>query len=497
MQRGGNAKDYRRWLMASLFIIIVAGIAIAWAVFSPNPGWFFAAFFALSMLAARFCARSGRRRYLFGALALLAVVGGQVFRPLDFFSFQHIVFNIPFASAYLFPRIWAGAVLGLTSVTLAVFALLNAGLPVSSYWEPLVGMSLLPLICHSLSFVIQRLIDEKRELRQANEQLNNEIAERRKIEQELQTLAAELSRKNDELSRALRTLEQTQLQLVQQEKMASVGQLAAGIAHEINTPVTFITTNVEILEHYFTAISAALARYRQLRSKLAGSMGHSYKEEADHVAEYERELALERILGDFHGLFADTVHGLERLNRIVKGMRLFTHSGQEKIMTSYDLVEGLESTLLLAHSEIKRCAELEKRIEAVPPIEAIGGEINQVLLNLLLNAVQAIEAKGQGGRGVIRIAAWCDAANVYCAVEDSGVGIASQNLGKIFDPFFTTKPPGQGTGLGLSISYNIIVNHHKGDIAVESAAGEGAKFVVRLPIKREAEPSGALNVPRG
>jgi signal transduction histidine kinase len=475
MQRSGNIGAYRRWFIASLYTIIVAGIAFAWAYLSPHPGWLWAGFFAICLLAARFFARSDRQRHLYGALAFLTVVAGQIFHPLDYFSFQHIAFNVPFVSAYLFPRISVGAVLGLTSVTLAILALLNAGLPVSSYWGPLVGLPLLFLICHSLSFVIQRLINEKKELRQANEQLNNEIAERKKIEQQLQALTADLSRKNDELSGALRTLKQTQAQLIRQEKMASVGQLAAGIVHEIYTPVTFITTNIELLENYFTTMSKALARYRHSRPA----------EEAGHTAEREQALALERILDDFPGLFADTILGLERLNTIVKGMRLFTHPGHGKDTASYDLAEGLESTLLLAHNEIKRYAEVEKHIAPVPAIEAVGGEINQVLLNLLINAAQAIAAKGQGGRGVIKVSAWCDPGYVYCAVEDNGTGIAKQNLGKIFDPFFTTKPPGQGTGLGLSISYNIVVNHHQGDIAVESTEGEGTKFVVKLPIKRE------------
>ncbi len=479
MVPGKVATGYRLWLAWSFFILTVTAISLAWAMLSPTPGVLFAACFALCMLAAKFLARSERQRYWCGAAALCAVVAGQVFCPLDFRSVQHVIFNVPFLTAYLYPRIWPGAVIGPVFGLLFATAAIKAGIPLADFAGPVVGAALLPLTFHSLSSFFQRLIKERRELRLSNAELEKEIAARKKTEENLYALTAELRRKNDELTAALHMIEQTHAQMVQQEKMASLGQLVSGVAHEINNPLSYITANFETLEKYFATLGDALASYRNLP-------GLARQAEADLAATVERERNLDHILGDLPPLLHDTTRGLERIGKIVKGMRIFAHTEDRRVFKRYDLHEGLESTLLVAHNEIKHYADIERCYGPVPAIEAVGGEINQVLLNLLVNAAQAIKAKKAAARGVIRITTWSDDEAVFCAIEDDGAGIANENLGRIFDPFFTTKPVGQGTGMGLSICYDIIANRHHGAIGVEkSAVGEGATFTVKLPIRHE------------
>lgn len=274
-------------------------------------------------------------------------------------------------------------------------------------------------------------------------------------------------------------------ELIRQEKMAGIGQLAAGVAHEINNPLGFISINIETLGQYFAVMGNVLGQYRGLCTKLSALDSQPIKGELEQINDSEQKQDLDYILGDFPALLEDTVQGLERISKIVKGMRFFSRSSQRQDFEEYDLSEGLESTLLVAQNEYKHCAKLEKNVGFIPHIEAIGGKINQVLLNLIINAAQAIKAKECDETGVIIITTWYDADSVYCSVEDNGVGIAEQNLAHIFDPFFTTKPAGQGTGMGLSISYDIIVNKHKGKITVDSSEGKGAKFTIKLPVRQK------------
>jgi signal transduction histidine kinase len=322
-------------------------------------------------------------------------------------------------------------------------------------------------------------------LLQTNQKIQNEMASRKVIESILKNSKEELKKKNKELTMALKTLTHTQNKLIQQEKLAGIGQLAAGVAHEINNPLGFVTANVEMLEEYFNTFSSVLAQYRELRSKFAAIEHLPFKDKIDQVMQEEAEKDLDFIMADLPELFRDTVEGLNRMNKIVKGMRLFSRIDQQRVFEQYDLIHGLHSTLLVAQNELKHYATVEKRLKPIPAIEAVGGEINQVLLNLIVNAVQAVKAKESRAAGIIKISTWYDNGFVYCAIEDSGVGIMPANLHSIFNPFFTTKAVGQGTGMGLSISYDIIVNRHNGEILVESSQGNGAKFTIKLPIKHE------------
>lgn len=321
-------------------------------------------------------------------------------------------------------------------------------------------------------------------LHQTNQKIENEIVTRKEIESILRKSEEELMIKNKELAQALETVKHTQNKLIQQEKMAGIGQLAAGVAHEINTPLGFVIGNVEMLEEYFIAFNSVFNQYRELRS-VSTIEQLSFKEKMDQAMGEEKESELEFILDDLPKLFRDTLEGLNRMNKIVKGMRLFSHIDQRRAFEQYDLINGLHSMLLMAQNEIKHYATVEKQLQNIPTIEAVGDEINQVLLNIIVNAAHAIKGKNGGETGVIKISIWNDKEFVYCAIKDNGAGIMPADMSSIFNPFFTTKAVGQGTGMGLSISYDIIVNRHNGEILVESSQGNGATFTVRLPIKHD------------
>jgi signal transduction histidine kinase len=196
---------------------------------------------------------------------------------------------------------------------------------------------------------------------------------------------------------------------------------------------------------------------------------------------------LDYIIKELNEIHDDIDDGLRRISKIVTGLKTFARVEQEDGIEKYDLNAGIRNTLLVAHNELKHLAEVTEILGDIPHIPVRGGQINQVLLNLLLNSVNAIRSKYPAHTGLITVKTYCDNESVYCEIEDNGTGIAQENISKIFQPFFTTKPVGQGTGLGLSIAYDIIVNKHRGDLSFESTPGQGTKFILRLPISRGNE----------
>ncbi len=310
-------------------------------------------------------------------------------------------------------------------------------------------------------------------LQQINQKGKHEIAARKEIERILKRSKEELTIKNKELTRALTTLKHTQNKLIQQEKLAGIGQLAAGVAHEINNPLGFVISNVEMLEEYFAFLNNILSQYQELADVQENHQALT--------AEQKQELVF--IFGDLPGLFRETLDGLTRMAKIVKGMRLYSHMNHRREFEQYDLLAGLNSALVMAQNELKPDIKVEQQREDIPPIEAVGDEINQVLLNIIVNAAHAIKAACSDQQGIITVSTWAEDEFVYCEVRDNGAGINPEDLNSIFNPFFTTKAVGQGTGMGLSISYDIIVNRHNGEILVESLPGNGATFTLKLPIK--------------
>ena len=296
-----------------------------------------------------------------------------------------------------------------------------------------------------------------------------------------------LQERNDQLEKAMEILRQSQTRLIQQEKMAGVGQLAAGVAHEINNPLGFVISNFASLEKYLNRLRRILGEYRELREVVATGELIVARERAEQVESLERELKMAFILDDLADLFHESHEGLERVRKIVKSLRAFSRIDSTANYEGYDLNEGLQETLVVAKNEVKHCAVVEEEYGDVPLISAVGGQINQVLLNIIVNAAQAIRQRHGEHMGLIRVRTWSDGETVSCAIEDNGPGIQPEHLGKLFEPFFTTKPVGQGTGLGLSISYDIIVNKHHGELLAENRQDGGVCFLIRLPVRQPVE----------
>lgn len=280
-------------------------------------------------------------------------------------------------------------------------------------------------------------------------------------------------------------LKQTQLQLIQQEKFAGIGHLAAGVAHEINNPLGFVLSNFETLSNYAKVYKIIIDEYTELKNCLSENNSPKIQEKLALINHLEEENNLEFITEDLEELISDSCEGLDRISKIVTSLRLFSRIDQQNDYEEYDLNEGIKNTLIIARNEIKYHAEVEENYSDIPNIKAFSSQINQVLLNIIVNAAHAIKYKNSSEFGKITINTFADNKFVYCEITDTGIGISKENLNSIFNPFFTTKPEGEGTGLGLSICYDIIVNKHKGELLAESTEGIGTKFTVKLPISQK------------
>lgn len=300
-----------------------------------------------------------------------------------------------------------------------------------------------------------------------------DISERRRQEQDL---AANL-----ETQLALnKRLEEAHDQLLQSEKLASIGQLAAGVAHELNNPIGFVNSNLGTLDRYLADIMRIVDAY----DRAAAARGDP-TEGLAAVARLKAACDFDFIRNDIKPLMADSRDGIARVSRIVRDLKSFSHSSEQEWGWA-DLHAGIESTLNIVRNELKYKCELVRDFGDLPEIWCIASQLNQVFMNLLVNAGQAIETSGTI---TIRTRCATNDGEVRIEIADTGQGIAAQNLSRIFDPFFTTKRIGTGTGLGLSLSYGI-VQRHRGRIEVESEVGKGSLFRVCLPIKpAEAEPA--------
>ena len=274
--------------------------------------------------------------------------------------------------------------------------------------------------------------------------------------------------KSQELQSALETLQRMQSALVQNEKMSAIGQLSAGVAHEINNPIAFVSSNLDILQDYVTDIHGYLEAIDQLLVTQDLSLEKNNSLRAD--------FKIGSIMQDILILVQESKEGVNRVTRIIESLRDFSHVDRAEIQPA-DINEGLEKTLKLVWNEIKYKAEVEREYGDLPLVSCRIGQINQVFMNLLVNAAQVIETDG-----LIRIKTTADEDNVYIYISDNGGGIPDEIQERIFQAFFTTKPVGSGTGLGLTISKSIIERHH-GELTVESKEGIGTIFRVTLPIQ--------------
>ena len=274
-------------------------------------------------------------------------------------------------------------------------------------------------------------------------------------------------------------LDETYSQLLQAEKLAALGQLAAGVAHEINNPIGFVSSNLGTLNGYLKDLLKIVEAYEDV---IAAQPGKT-QEYAD-LQSLKAELDLDFLRTDAPQLITESLDGVTRVRGIVKDLKNFAHVDVSPEWGAANLHECLNSTLNIANHEIKYKATVIKDYGELPEVECLPSQLNQVFLNLLVNAAQAIPENGQG---TITVRTSADSENVRIEICDSGCGITPENIKKIFDPFFTTKPVGTGTGLGLSLSYGIIKRHH-GRIEVGSEVGRGTTFRITLPIRHAATP---------
>lgn len=283
-----------------------------------------------------------------------------------------------------------------------------------------------------------------------------------------------------EYNENLEKIEKLQTKIIQQEKMAGIGQLSAGIAHEINNPLGFVKCNMYTLENYKNKLKKLLELFINIEETIKESHEDLYNAIFKEMTEYKSKNKISFVFEDMDDIISESKDGINRIENIVRSLLGFARGVSSSKFTEYDINSNIKSTITIAYNEIKYYAQIEENLEETPIIKAIDGEINQVLLNMLLNAAHAIKLKGI--QGVIKIHTYCEDDYVKCEISDNGVGISEGNIRNIFNPFFTTKPVGMGTGLGLSISHDIIVNKHFGTIEVNSTLGEGTTFIISLPV---------------
>jgi len=329
----------------------------------------------------------------------------------------------------------------------------------------------------------KRVAERTAELTAVNATLTQEIEERKRVE-------AALHEEQERQETLIKRLGEAQNQLLQSEKMASIGQLAAGVAHEINNPIGFINSNLNTLQGYIDDLLAVVAAYEAAADPLLAAG----REPLAQLGAAKEKAELAYLRDDLPSLLKETQDGVVRVKKIVQDLKEFSHVDSLEWQVT-DLHRGLDSTLNVVWNELKYKAEVVKDYGAISPVECLGSQLNQVFMNLLVNAAQAID-----GKGVITIRTAPDGEGVRIAIADTGKGIPAENLNRIFEPFFTTKPVGKGTGLGLSLSYSI-AKKHGGRIDVQSEVGKGSVFSVWLPLRRPAllggeaagaaEPTGA------
>ncbi|MEO5657374.1 MAG: ATP-binding protein [Nitrospiria bacterium] len=296
------------------------------------------------------------------------------------------------------------------------------------------------------------------------------------LEERVRQRTQEIELAMQERERAYRELTRKDDQLIRQEKMASLGQLAAGVAHEINNPVGFVSSNLQMLQQYLGDLRSYIERTEALVHRAAETnMPDPLQREAGEIMAWTDSSDLKQTLIDAPQALMESIDGLNRVKRIVSALREFSHADQDEPALA-DLNEGLESTINIVWNELKYKVTLHRAYGDLPKVQCYPHQLNQVFMNLLVNAAQAIPEKGE-----IWLKTWADPDHVYVDIRDSGSGIPEGYLSKIFDPFFTTKPVGQGTGLGLSIVYGI-VERHGGTIRVTSREGEGTTFHVSFPL---------------
>ncbi|MBW4644458.1 MAG: HAMP domain-containing protein [Goleter apudmare HA4340-LM2] len=328
------------------------------------------------------------------------------------------------------------------------------------------------ILAKSLNQLVEWVGDYTKELELARQTLEHRVEERtQELQQAHQTLEHRVEERTQELQEVLQDLKQTQGQLIQTEKMSSLGQMVAGIAHEINNPVNFIYGNLQCADEYIQELLNLVNLYQQ-----------EYPEPSCIIAETIEEIDLNFLSKDLSNLLSSMKIGSQRIREIVLSLRNFSRL-DEAAIKEVDIHEGIDSTLLILNHRIQSDIAVIKNYGTLPLIECYPAQLNQVFMNIISNAMDALlDQKSAIDKHVIITTSRLDENYIQVAIKDNGVGIPSEIINKLFDPFFTTKPVGQGTGLGLSICYQI-VDKHQGRIEVISVVNQGTEFLIKLPIK--------------
>jgi two-component system NtrC family sensor kinase len=299
---------------------------------------------------------------------------------------------------------------------------------------------------------------------------------RERAEHLLEVRSRELYDANKKVSNAYNRLNEQKAEIVQQEKLASIGLLAAGIAHEINNPVGFVKSNLQTLEEYSKYFINIVDASQKLNKSVANSeISARFKGELDYLQKKIQDNDFDYIVQDSIQCIEESLEGIERIEAIVINLREYSRSSSDEreLLQPNELIED---SLKLLRNELKYDVDVIKEIGDIPKVWGSYGHLQQVIINILVNALQSLENKG-----VIIIRTYSDMDNVFIEIEDNGPGIPKANMSKVFDPFFTTKDVGKGTGLGLHVSHGIIASHG-GELSVENSITGGACFRFNLPI---------------
>jgi signal transduction histidine kinase len=312
---------------------------------------------------------------------------------------------------------------------------------------------------------LRSLQENERIVREQNAVLETKVNER----------THELKETNEALNKTLENLKQAQIQLVESEKMASLGQLTAGIAHEINNPINFVTANINPLKRNIHLLTDALIAFETV-----GLSASSAADKKREIADYKEEMDFDYLTLETEQLINGIKEGAIRTAEIVRSLKIFSRLDEDDLKRA-DINEGLESTMVIANNLLNGKINIIKEYGNLPIVECYAGKLNQVFLNIISNAIYAVQKQfGDHHGGEISLTTTYDQVNIYIKIKDNGIGMDVNTQKKIFEPFFTTKDVGEGTGLGLSIAYNTMKKHN-GQIFVSSRPGSGTEFILEIP----------------